>query len=74
MHRYFAFLAYERRLFGEALQLLAECYRLTGAAGLTDIRNWKLTLASFAGLLLPRSAHAGMESLAGIHRNGAKKK
>ena len=60
MARYFAFLAYEKRAFGEALALLR------GTRFSRDVRNWKLGAACLAGALLPAGVHQWLERISGV--------
>lgn len=60
MTRYFAFLAYERGSFDEAIGLLR------GTRFFSDARNWKLGAACLAGYALPERVHRWLEKLAGV--------
>ena len=60
MTRYFAFLAYERGAFGEALGLLR------GTRFFRDARNWKLGAACLSGYALPLRMHRWLERVAGV--------
>jgi glycosyltransferase involved in cell wall biosynthesis len=70
MTRYFAYLAYENDQFREAGRLLWEGFRSFPTGFLADSRNWKLSAASLAGLVLPRTVHRRLERLAGVSRDG----
>ena len=66
MYRYFAFLAYEQREFGQACRLLRQSYRRKPAGFVADPRSWKMAAASLAGLVLPGRLHRTLERLAGV--------
>jgi len=73
MTRYFAVLAYECGDFSEAASILAGSFRAAPALYLTDRRNWTLTAAAAAGLLLPSAVHCWLERLAGIATTGGRR-
>ncbi len=66
MMRYFSFLAYARREFGEALGWWARCVGRRPGALWTDGRNLKMGAACVAGLVLPRRVHGWLERRAGV--------
>jgi glycosyltransferase involved in cell wall biosynthesis len=68
MQRYYAALAYESGNFGEARQLIGRGFALSPGVFLCDTRNWKLTAAVAAGLILPKRALLAVERAAGFDR------
>ena len=56
-HRYYAFLAYEKKRYGEALHLLQQSVRFAPWEALFDGRTWSLTAACLSGCLLPPGIH-----------------
>jgi glycosyltransferase involved in cell wall biosynthesis len=68
MHRYYASIAYEGGDFREALQLVARSCSLSPGAFVRDTRNWKMSAAAIAGVILPRNALLAVERAAGYER------
>jgi glycosyltransferase involved in cell wall biosynthesis len=64
MHRYFAYLAYERREYGAALSVLRRAFRRGHPGSLADLRNLRVGVACLAGLVLPAAIHRRLEALA----------
>jgi glycosyltransferase involved in cell wall biosynthesis len=65
MHRYFAFLAYERRDYRASLDLLRDALRRSHRLAFNP-RAAQLAAACLAGMILPAAAHEWLESIAGI--------
>jgi len=57
MRRFFAFRSYQAGRYGQALRRLGHSFASTPVEFLTDRRNWQITAAATAGLLLPSSWH-----------------
>jgi len=57
MRRFFAFRSYQAGRYGEALRRLGHSFTSTPVEFLSDRRNWQITAAATAGLLLPSSWH-----------------
>jgi glycosyltransferase involved in cell wall biosynthesis len=66
MQRYFAWLAYEEGEHEDACRLLWEGFRVAPGVFVKDARNWKVGLASLAGVVLPATLHQALEGMAGI--------
>ena len=71
MARYFAVVAYENGDFSEAAKILVASLYGAPAVFLGEWRNWQVTAATMAGLLLPAPAFRCIEGLAGIQRSGS---
>jgi len=69
INRYFAYLAYESGEFRDARRFVREAARHDPRSFLTDPRNWKITAATAAEVLLPPAVHRRLERMAGIHRD-----
>jgi glycosyltransferase involved in cell wall biosynthesis len=69
MQRYFAFLAYESREYGECAALLNGALRKAPGRFARDQRNWQLAAACASGLGLPPRVHAWLERAAGLARH-----
>jgi glycosyltransferase involved in cell wall biosynthesis len=57
MRRFFAFRSYQAGRYAEALQRLGRSFASLPVQFLTDRRNWQMTAAAVAGLLLPSRWH-----------------
>ena len=68
MYRYFAALAYEDGSFRDALRLMGRSFALSPAQFLRDYRNWTMSAAAVAGLVLPKRALLAAERAAGFDR------
>jgi len=69
MLRYYASLAYEGGQFGDAIELVKRAFALSPAAFLRDTRNWKMSAAAIAGVILPKRALFAIERWAGFVRS-----
>ena len=61
MHRYFAFLEYERGCFGAAHRMLVEAFRFAPARFIAERRNWLAAGATLTALMLPASVRSVAE-------------
>jgi len=57
MRRFFAFRSYQAGRYAEALGRMGRSFASTPVQFLTDLRNWQMTAAATAGLLLPSRWH-----------------
>lgn len=57
MRRFFAFRSYQAARYAEALRRMGRSFASTPVEFLTDRRNWQMTAAAAAGLLLPNRWH-----------------
>jgi glycosyltransferase involved in cell wall biosynthesis len=58
MQRFFAFGSYQNGDYSNALRFLRRSFGTAPFGFLADIRNWKMTAAALAGLMLPRRWHS----------------
>jgi hypothetical protein len=71
MHRYFAFLEYERGCFGGACRRLAEAFRFAPGTFITERRNWLAASATLTALMLPSSVRVVAEQFVIDHLGAA---
>jgi hypothetical protein len=58
MQRFFAFGSYQNGDYSNALRFLRRSFGAAPFGFLADVRNWKMTAAALAGLMLPRRWHS----------------